>query len=139
MSVYTDTISFRTKGNTDVIDITPRLDELLQKSGMREGFVVIHAVGSTGAVTTCEYEPGLVRDFKDIFDKLIPPGHYSHNETWGDANGHSHLRASLVGPSITVTFNNKRLLLGTWQQVVFIDFDTRSRQREVAVQFVGEQ
>ncbi len=139
MAIYSDTISFSTKGNTDVIDITPRLDELLRKSGLREGFAVIHAIGSTGAVTTCEFEPGLVRDFHAIFDQLIPPGDYAHHQTWGDHNGHSHLRASLVGPSVTVTFQNKKMRLGTWQQVVFIDFDTHSRRREVAVQFVGEK
>jgi len=139
MAIYSDTISFSTQGNTDVIDITPQIEAKLSKLALRDGFVVIHALGSTGAVTTCEYEPGLVRDLEDIFDRLIPADGYEHNETWGDANGHSHLRASLVGPSITVTFKNKKLRLGTWQQVVFIDFDTHARQREVAVQFVGEQ
>ncbi len=138
MAVITETIRFSTDGNADVVDITPRVTELLRKLAIKDGIVTVNACGSTGSLTTCEYEPGLVRDIKDIFDKLIPAGDYHHNQTWGDDNGHSHLRASLVGPSVTIPFKNRQLLLGTWQQIVFIDFDTRGRDREIVAQFMGE-
>jgi secondary thiamine-phosphate synthase enzyme len=138
MGVVTEYIQVSTKGNADVIDITPEVNQKLQAAKVKSGIVTISLIGSTGAITTCEFEPGLVQDIPEIFDKLIPPGHYHHDATWGDGNGHSHLRSSLVGPSITIPFVNQELALGTWQQIVFIDFDNRRRQRKIVVQFIGE-
>lgn len=138
MPVFTEYISFSTQGNTDVVDITPLVAAKLQKLAIKDGLVNINACGSTGALTTCEYEPGLVKDLKDLFDKLIPEGDYCHNQTWGDNNGHSHLRASLVGPAVTIPFKDKQLILGTWQQIVFIDFDAHPRKRRIVTQFIGE-
>ena len=136
--VHTEKILLSTKGNSDVIDITPETVRLLEHASFKDGIVCLCVVGSTGALTTCEYEPGLEQDLKDFFQKLIPPGRYHHDQTWNDGNGHAHLRASLVGPSISIPFNNGKLVLGTWQQVIFLDFDTRPRSREIIVQFVGE-
>ena len=138
MAVVTEYIHFSTRGNAEVVDITPQVNEKLKATRIKDGIVNINACGSTGALTTCEYEPGLIQDIKEVFDKLIPQGRYHHDRTWGDGNGHSHLRASLVGPSLTVPFKNKQLILGTWQQIIFIDFDNRSRRREIVLQFVGE-
>jgi len=114
------------------------VEEKLKLLKIRDGIVTVSMIGSTGAITTCEYEPGLVQDIKEIFDKLIPAGHYNHDQAWGDGNGHSHLRSSLVGPSITVPFKNKELILGTWQQIILIDFDNRVRRRKICLQFIGE-
>ena len=138
MSVKSHSIQLSTKGNADVIDITPDVSDALTNIGIKDGIVTVSVIGSTGALTTCEFEPGLVADIKDVFDKLIPPGNYHHDQAWGDGNGHSHLRSSLIGPSVTLPFNNKTLCLGTWQQIIFIDFDNRSRQREIVLQFMGE-
>ncbi|MCK5214367.1 MAG: secondary thiamine-phosphate synthase enzyme YjbQ [Candidatus Omnitrophica bacterium] len=138
MSVVTRYIKLSTQGNAEITDITPRVAEELSASGLRAGIVNISVCGSTGALTTCEYEPGLVQDIKDIFNKLIPPGEYHHDQTWHDGNGHSHLRASLVGPSLALPFIDGALALGTWQQIIFIDFDNRSRSRKLIVQIVGE-
>jgi secondary thiamine-phosphate synthase enzyme len=138
MAVATHTIRLSTKGNADIVDITPEIAEFVDKLKMSNGIVTASLVGSTGALTTCEFEPGLVADIKDMFDKLIPPGAYHHDKAWGDGNGHSHLRASLVGPSLTVPFVKRKLCLGTWQQVIFIDFDNRARKREIVVQCIGE-
>ena len=138
MSVVTGYIKLSTRGNADSIDITPRVAEELSASGLRAGIVNISVCGSTGALTTCEYEPGLVQDIKDVFNKLIPPGEYHHDQTWHDGNGHSHLRASLVGPSLALPFIDGALALGTWQQIIFIDFDSRGRSRKLIVQIVGE-
>lgn len=138
MPVVTEYIEVSTKGNAHVLDITPAVENKMKKLSLKDGIVNISVCGSTGALTTCEYEPGLVQDIKDFFDKLIPAGPYQHDQTWGDGNGHSHLRASLVGPSVTFPFKNKSLMLGTWQQIIFIDFDNRSRSRKIILQFVGE-
>lgn len=136
--VKTDEIRLETAGGTDVIDLTQQLRDKLKESKMNTGTVAIFVVGSTAAVTTCEYEPGLVADIKDIFEKLIPRAKsYRHDATWGDANGFSHLRASLVGPSLVVPFEGGELRLGTWQQVVLIDFDNRPRTRRIALTFHG--
>ena len=136
--VITEYLQLSTGGNADVIDLTPKINEKLKTSKIKNGIVTVSIIGSTGAITTCEYESGLVQDIKEIFDKLIPAGHYNHDQAWGDGNGHSHLRSSLVGPSLTVPFVNKELVLGTWQQVIFIDFDNRQRQRKIVLQFLGE-
>lgn len=138
MAVVTKFIKLSTKGNADVYDITSTVNSFLKSLDIRSGIVNINVCGSTGALTTCEFEPGLLQDIKEIFDRLIPPGQYHHDQAWGDGNGHSHLRASLVGPSLTLPFKDKELILGTWQQIIFIDFDNRPRQRELVVQFLGE-
>ncbi|HBG62010.1 MAG: secondary thiamine-phosphate synthase enzyme [Omnitrophica WOR_2 bacterium GWF2_38_59] len=138
MAVITEYIRFSSKGNAHVIDLTPEISDKLGKLDIKDGIVTVSAIGSTASITTCEYEPGLVQDIPEIFDKLIPEVSYNHDKTWGDGNGHSHLRASLVGPSITVPFKDKELILGTWQQVIFIDFDNRNRNRKVVLQFIGE-
>lgn len=138
MAVVTQYIHLSTKGNADVVDITPAVNQKLKALKIKDGIAAISVCGSTGALTTCEYEPGLVQDIKDVFDKLIPAGHYHHDQAWGDGNGHSHLRSSLVGPSLTVPFNDRKLILGTWQQIIFIDFDNRPRDRKLVLQFLGE-
>ena len=139
MSVIADTIFLSTKGDCDVVDITPQVAKKLGASGLKNGIVTISVIGSTGALTTCEFEPGLVQDIKETFDRLIPQGkRYHHDDAWGDGNGHAHLRASLVGPSLTIPFQGGNLVLGTWQQIIFIDFDNRPRQRKISVQFLGE-
>lgn len=138
MAVITEYIQLSTEGNTDIVDITPDVNQKLDSLKIKSGIVNISVSGSTGAITTCEYEPGLVQDIKDIFHKLIPAGHYHHDQAWGDGNGHSHMRSSLVGSSATFPFNNKKLVLGTWQQIIFIDFDNRPRDRRLILQFLGE-
>jgi secondary thiamine-phosphate synthase enzyme len=139
MKVITRKIIFKTKGDPDLIDITGRIADVVSKSGLSEGNVTVFVVGSTAAITTFEYEPGLVQDTRDFFSKLIPKNkHYAHDETWGDANGFSHLRASLQGSSLVIPFEGGKLALGTWQQVVLAEFDNRPRQREVVVQVIGD-
>ena len=139
MKVVTGQISLKTKGNPDLIDITGKISGILESSGLKEGALTVFVVGSTAAVTSFEYEPGLVRDVQEFFDRLIPNNrHYKHDATWGDANGFSHLRAGLQGPSLTIPFKEKKLLLGTWQQVVLAEFDNRPRERQVIIQLIGE-
>lgn len=138
ITIKTEHLHFPTQGNTDILDITPQVQEMLKKAKLKNGIVVISVVGSTAGLTTCEYEPGLVQDLKDLFKKIIPQGHYNHDQAWGDGNGHSHLRASLLGPSLSLAFSGGELTLGTWQQVILIDFDTRPRKRDVVVQIIGE-
>jgi len=138
VAVFTDYLNLSTDGNADVQDITPEVKKSLKSFRIKNGIVTVSVIGSTGAITTCEYEPGLVQDIKDVFHKLIPAGHYHHDQAWGDGNGHSHLRSSLVGPSITIPIVEAELVLGTWQQIIFIDFDNRPRQRKLILQFVGE-
>ena len=122
----------------DIIDITSRLEEAVK--GWKDGFVNIFVQGSTGGVTVMEYESGLIYDIKEMFRELIPRHKdYRHNRTWGDENGHSHLRASILKPSLTIPFKNGRLFLGTWQQVVVLDFDNKRRRRKVILQIVGER
>jgi secondary thiamine-phosphate synthase enzyme len=139
MSVYYDTINIETDGEVDIIDITEEIQQIVNKSKINYGIACVFVPGSTGAITTIEYEPGLMKDFPRILQKIAPKNeHYDHHETWHDDNGHSHIRASLIGPSITIPINEKRLLHGTWQQVVFIELDTSPRKRNIAVQIVGE-
>ena len=140
MKIVSKRIVFSTKGSGDFVDITARISGVLHDTGLACGSVLVFAVGSTGAITTFEYEPGLVSDVKELYDRLAPTGrHYYHDDTWGDANGFSHLRASIAGPSLVVPFENGRLLLGTWQQIVFAEFDNRPREREVVVQITGTE
>ena len=136
--VITEYLDVATAGNTDVIDLTGMVEQKLNSLNLKNGIVVLSVIGSTAAITACEFEPGLVQDIKDIFESLVPEGQYCHDQAWGDGNGHSHLRASLIGPSLTVPFTEKELILGTWQQIILIDFDNRSRQREIVLQFIGE-
>lgn len=131
-------LSFTTQGESQILDITHEVAAELSRQPLKSGIVTLFATGSTAGVTTIENEPGLIQDFKDLMEKLAPKSAaYRHNRH-GEDNGHSHLRASLLGPSLTVPFEDKRLLLGTWQQIVLIDFDTRPRSREIVLQFLGE-
>ena len=139
MTVSTQYLKFPTKGNTDIVDITDRVSDALLRSGLTDGIVTVFAPGATGAVTTIEYESGLIADFKGMLERIAPQDiEYMHNLRWGDGNGHSHVRASLLGPGLTVPFIDGRLQLGTWQQIVFIDLDNRQRDRKLIVQIVGE-
>ena len=139
MQIITAEVSFSTKGSTDLVDITGKVQELVAQSGLTQGQAVIFTVGSTVGITTVEYEPGLVKtDLPALFDKLAPyDKSYAHDDTWGDDNGAAHLRASLLGSSLTIPFMHGTLAAGTWQQIVVIDFDTRPRQRKVVVQLIG--
>lgn len=139
MSVVTKKIKLNTKGDTDIIDITPQVVSAVSKSGLNNGIAVVFVSGSTGGLTTVEYEPGLIGDLRTYFEKIAPKsGKYQHNMRWHDGNGYAHVRASFLGPSLSVPFINGDLQLGTWQQIIFIDFDNRPRSRELIVQVVGE-
>ena len=138
MKIITKEIIVSTTGNCDIKNITDNVREVLTKSKMAEGNCNIISTGSTASITTIEYEPGLVKDFSKILDKLIPVyAKYHHNETWGDNNGHAHIRSSIIGTSINIPFVNNEFLLGIYQQIVLIDFDNRPRDRRVVIQFTG--
>ena len=137
--VITRYIKIESRGETDIINVTPDVEEILSQAGLKSGIVTVFVSGATGGITTIEYEPGLVKDLKDAFERLAPRNaKYAHNVKWGDGNGFSHVRASLLGPSITVPIFAGKMILGTWQQIIFIDFDNRPRSRELVVQIVGE-
>lgn len=140
MEITTKTIEFSTKGKTDIIDITDKVRNVLAQCGMQEGLVHVFAIGSTTGITTVEYEPGLVNhDIAEMLQQIAPYGKdYHHNQTWGDDNGGSHLRSTLMGTHFTAPFSQGDLILGTWQQIIFIDFDTRPRSRKVVVQVMGK-
>ncbi|MEA1908465.1 MAG: secondary thiamine-phosphate synthase enzyme YjbQ [Euryarchaeota archaeon] len=139
MSVITRHLNFQTKGDGDIIDITKEVSGALLKSKLADGVVTVFVPGATGAVTTIEYESGLVSDFKDMLERIAPRGiEYMHNLKWGDGNGHSHVRASLLSPSLSIPFASGTMMLGAWQQIIFIDLDNRPRDRELIVQIVGE-
>jgi len=139
MTVVTKDITLQSRGNCDIIDITSQVAKNVKESGINSGIVTLFIVGSTAGITTIEYEPNLLSDFKNMWDRVIPQNiPYDHNKTWGDGNGHSHVRASVLGASLTIPFVNKRLTLGTWQQIIFVDFDNRSRSRKIAIQILGE-
>lgn len=132
-------IQFNTRGNADIIDISKQVAACIQESGIKDGIVTIFCPSSTSALTTIEYEPGCQSDLRRLFDELITPNReYAHNAAWGDGNGHSHLRAALLKASLTVPFMDGRMTLGTWQQVIYVDFDNRSRRRELVVQVMGD-
>ena len=132
-------IEFDTGGRNEIVDITDNVREIVNGSGFSDGSVLIFVPGATGALSTIEYESGLIRDFPQLMEKLIPEKqYYCHNETWHDGNGHSHLRATLIGPSLTVPFEDMRLILGTWQQIIFLEFDNKPHHRRIAVQLTGE-
>ena len=138
MLIYERTFSFRTDGDGTIVDLTEKLEAALSESGITTGQVVLFVPGSTGAVTTVEYESGLLRDLPEFFERIIPGGRtYHHDATWGDGNGFSHLRASLVGPSLSIPVSGGAMTLGTWQQVVFMEFDNRERQRTVNISIMG--
>jgi secondary thiamine-phosphate synthase enzyme len=139
MPVATVLIKIITKGNDDVVDITLKVAEIVSGSKIKSGLVNVFVSGSTASVTTIEYEPGLVMDVKALGERLAPSDEdYSHNDTWGDGNGHSHIKASVIGPSLTVPFTGGKMALGIWQQIVIIDHDTRARSRDIVVQVIGE-
>jgi secondary thiamine-phosphate synthase enzyme len=137
--VLSDTISLSTKGFTDIQDITPSVSAIVTRSKIKNGTVTVFCPGSTGAVTTIEYEGGVLEDLKKAIARIAPPNiPYAHDQRWGDGNGFSHVRAALLGPSLTVPILRGSLALGTWQQIVFIDFDNRGRRRNIVVQVMGE-
>lgn len=139
MKTYGDEYRFSTDGDGTIVNITEPVESILGASGVMTGQLTVFIPGSTGAVTTIEYEPGLIEDMPRLFERLVPAGvTYGHDRTWGDGNGFSHLRASLVGPSLTIPVSNGSLSLGTWQQIVFLEFDNRPRDRRVAISVVGE-
>jgi secondary thiamine-phosphate synthase enzyme len=139
LDTITAHIKVSTLGNSDIIDITDKISAAVRQHGMKEGHVTVFVVGSTASVTTTEFEPGLKKDIPEMLDRIAPSGkRYHHDDTWGDGNGHAHVRASFIGPSIIVPFTEGRLLLGTWQQIVLIDFDTRERNRDIVIQLMGK-
>jgi secondary thiamine-phosphate synthase enzyme len=139
MSVITKTIAISSAGENHMIDITRQTDEAIKASRLEDGIVTIFVSGSTAAVTTIEYEPGLKKDFPKILARIAPREMiYEHDNTWHDGNGHSHVRASLIGPSLTVPFKNKSLMLGTWQQIILVEMDIRPRERKIILQMIGE-
>jgi secondary thiamine-phosphate synthase enzyme len=139
MQVKLNHIFLTTQGNTDILDITQKISECIQSSTLMNGLVTIFCPSSTSGVTTIEYEPGVLQDFTKIFNEIVPREiSYQHDEAWHDGNGHSHVRAALLKASITIPLVDGRMTLGTWQQIVFIDFDTRPRKREIIVQIIGE-
>jgi len=137
--IITRQISLQSNGNCDIIDITPQVEEQVAEAGINSGTVTLFVAGSTAGVTTIEYEPGLVSDFQSLWERVVPRNiPYDHDRRWGDGNGYSHVRASLLGASLVVPFNDKRLTLGTWQQIVLVDFDNRPRSRQIVLQIMGE-
>jgi secondary thiamine-phosphate synthase enzyme len=137
--IFKDTISLNTKGLCDIINITPQVLSIVKKSSVIDGLVTVFCPGSTGAITTIEYESGVLEDLKTALERIAPSNiHYRHDLRWGDGNGFSHVRAALMKPSLTVPLVSSALTLGTWQQIVFIDFDNRNRHREIVVQVMGE-
>ena len=139
MRVHSEQIRIQTKKENDVVDLTDSVREILEKSKLMNGLATVFLTGSTGAITTIEYEPGLIQDFSTMLQRVIPKDiEYEHEKMWHDGNGHSHIRASLIGPSLTIPVMNGELALGTWQQVVFVEMDTRPRERNIVVQLLGE-
>ena len=137
--VITREISLSTQGECDILDITSQVADVVSQSGVGNGTVTVFVAGSTAGVTTVEFEPGLISDIRGMWQRLVPKGiPYDHDRRWGDGNGYSHVRASLLGGSLVVPFNNKKLMLGTWQQIVIVDFDNRPRSRKVILQIMGE-
>jgi secondary thiamine-phosphate synthase enzyme len=136
---FSETISITTKGFSDIIDMTPHVEKVLERSGIKNGLVTVFCPGSTGSVTTIEYEPGVLRDLQKAIEKIVPSDvPYEHDRRWGDGNGFSHVRAALMKPSLSIPLIKGRLSLGTWQQIVFIDFDNRRRERNLFVHILGD-
>src|SRR4030042_1123045 len=134
MKIINEKIKLETKRTGDLVNITGKVADVLRGAGLKKGNVTVFVIGSTAAITTFEYESGMIKDMRDLCEKLVPSNkHYNHDETWGDANGFSHLRAALFGPSLAIPFEDGKLSLGTWQQVVLAEFDNRPRHREIVV------
>ena len=139
MTVKTKELSIHTRGEGDMLDVTRAVADAVGETKLKNGIVTVFVPGSTGALTTIEYEPGLLKDFPNLLERVAPKNLvYEHEKRWHDGNGHSHVRASLIGPSLTVPFANGRLTLGTWQQIVFMELDVRSRVRNLILQIMGE-
>jgi len=139
MVVKTERLEIKSKKENEVIDITSKVSQIIQKCGIEDGIVTIFVSGSTGALTTIEFEPGLIKDFPEMLSRIAPSDiEYGHEEMWHDGNGRSHVKASLVGPSLTIPFTSSQLLLGTWQQIVFLELDIRPRERTLILQIIGE-
>jgi secondary thiamine-phosphate synthase enzyme len=139
MAIVTKNIQIKSRGEDDVIDITKPTLKAIKESNLKNGIVTVFVSGSTAAITTIEYEPGLRNDFPKMLNRIVPRDiEYEHDKTWNDGNGHSHVRASLVGPSLTIPFKDGTLLLGIWQQVVLLEMDTRQRERQIILQIIGE-
>ena len=140
MEIETYFIGVTTNGNCEITDITDKVDNLIANNNFTEGSALVFVAGSTAGITTIEYEPGLLKDYPEFFERIAPSGiNYEHENTWHDGNGHSHVRSSVQGASLTVPFSRGKLLLGTWQQIIFIDFDNRPRKREIIVQITGKK
>jgi secondary thiamine-phosphate synthase enzyme len=139
VKILNNRIHLKTKGAGDLIDITERIVDIVKQTKLGTGQATVFNIGSTAAITTFEFETGMIKDMQELYEKIVPSSrHYHHDDTWGDANGFSHLRAALQGPSITIPFERGQLLLGTWQQVVLAEFDNKPRNRQVVVQIIGE-
>lgn len=140
MPVETRTIRLSTEGFNDVHNLTDQIQASLESTQLKSGVVTVFVPGATAGITTIEFESGCVSDLKSVFERLVPQSvHYAHNARWGDGNGFSHIRAAILGASLQVPFSDKRLLTGTWQQIILVDFDNRPRRREVILQFIGEK
>ena len=138
MSVVTKELHFSTRGEVEIVDITEKVNSALRESAIKEGIVTIFVPGATGAITTIEYEPGLLSDLPRALERLFPRGiEYEHELRWHDGNGHSHIRASFLGPSLTVPFKDQTMMLGTWQQVIFVELDNKRRSRRIILQILG--
>jgi secondary thiamine-phosphate synthase enzyme len=139
MNVITKTTSIKTRGENDMIDITGQTSKAVEESKLKDGIVTVFVSGSTAAITTIEYEPGLTQDFPRMLSRIAPIDiEYEHDNTWHDGNGHSHVRASLIGPSLTIPFKDGDLILGTWQQIVLLETYTRHRERKIILQIIGQ-
>lgn len=139
MTVITKTTRIKTRGENDMIDITGETSKTVEESKLKDGIVTVFVSGSTAAITTIEYEPGLTQDFPRMLSRIAPKDiEYEHDNTWRDGNGHSHVRASLIGPSLTIPFKDGDLILGTWQQIILLEIDTRQRERKIILQIIGE-
>ena len=139
MSVYSDTFTLETGGETDIIDITDHIEGILDRSNLSNGTATVFVGGSTAGITTIEFEAGLLQDLREAYERLAPRNaYYAHNERWGDGNGFAHIRASMTRQDMSIPFIGKKLILGTWQQVILVDFDNRPRRREITVQIIGE-
>ena len=137
--VITKKISLQTKGDGDIIDITPQVEQQVAEAAINNGIITVFATGSTAGITTIELESGLLSDFQGMWERIIPKSlPYNHDRRWGDGNGYSHVRASLLGASLVIPFSEKRLSLGTWQQIILVDFDNRPRSRQIILQIMGE-
>ena len=139
MVVITSTINFADRGENDIVDFTQDIEAQIKESGLNKGICNVFVAGATGGIIAIEFEPGLIKDFPALLERIAPKDiNYAHHMTWGDYNGHSHVRASLIGPSMTIPFKNGKLIHGTWQQFVFYEFDTRRRNRTLYLTIIGE-